>query len=116
MHAAIVDRGVVENVELNWSRLESLELYLNQQRVPFRIGNVALGDTIAACLRSVDLTKAEDLGVRNFDLMGCVFRLALSPSLAVGDDKLQQSRICLIDGRIIDLVQRTFTSQREPDV
>ena len=114
MHPAVVDRRIVEDVELHWTGLQLLESHLDQQRVAFGIGDVGLSNSITSRLCGIHLPKAEYLGVGHFDLMSCVFRLPLYPTLAVGDDELQQTRIGLIYGGVIHLVERSLGTECEP--
>src|SRR5689334_2497050 len=116
MHSAVIDGWVVEHIKLKLTGLQSLKTHLDQQRVPFWVGDVRFSNPVPSSLGGIYLAKAEHFRIRNFDLMGGVFRFAFYPTLTVGNDELQHSRVRLIDSRIVNLVQNAVWTKREPNV
>ena len=105
MHSAVINRRIVEHIQLDWAGLQSLKTHLNQQSIPFRISDVRFGNAITSSLGCIHLTQTEHFRIRHFDLVRGIFRFALDPTLAVGDNKLQQARVGFVDCRVINLVK-----------
>ena len=115
MPGGVRQRRVEEREQPVAARDQRLERHPHQGRAARRIGDVGLGDAIAAGLGRVDLLVGQRSLVDEPDGVQRVLALAVDERAPVGDRELERAHVRAVAARVVDLAQRTV-GERVPDL